>query len=1628
MDIPALVAEMTSTLSAIQSTLAALASAAPDHDQKLDELELRRDTTVRALLAAYAAESESLAHRRRQERDAIAARRRREDEERERRRREEDEALAERERRQDEEREGRLRERTRGLEKEIEELMQEVEAGARRGAEEAVGRLKGLEGRRKELNQMLEEQLKMPPPLPVWETRPRRARGEVLPRALDLESIKGMGALPILSPGREAALSSPRGMVVPTIEEPVAATQDARAMSDGQEEQSPVIPLYRVASRGDATFQQHDVGEKHDRLRMDSQDSGLRIEIERKVSIQVTDMSTYEDEDMIIAEGPRTTIEAAKVPHTRQDSDTDSVSPEPSAANNRHASPKPSASPAPPTDEPSDHESSDLEYLPGAVQLGGGSNAETKVPVEPAPTPVSAAAAEATARRNYDFDDSSDDDDDDDEDSIDERHHYPVLETIHENSRVENRLPLPPHGVHGVKYGRDDPGAESDVQASRDHRDDQGAESPMMRASPLSVDAPVEEEGEFEREGGTVGEEEEVGKQEEKQEEQSTMFASPLPIQAPAGDHFARDGVVDSHGDVDEQKHQEQLEPGRSPVSRDFPAHLEDVAVPTSPNQDIEHPAAAERSSFPASTNDELHEDEPQEFGLGVQHHPVEDPTVATPAKSNSTDDSESSDDKREMPATEPEATSYFPKTKPHLDEHDAEPQESHTEAAETEATSYFPETKAHVDDHDAEIHEGHTDPASFTSPILNDLDQEAEVSEDERERVLEKLKAVALASKITTDIPDIGFGGLATSPRSARGSLAGCFDAFGRMEPVDEEYEDEDDLPVEETLSPKIKAVNFHGVDFGGHGAGPRSAVGSFVDPQSPVPAGEEFDGFDDDRDRPLGGLGGHKTVARSPRSQTVDIPDVELRGLTPSPRSSFAESRRLSEMGPADADSEGEEGEEEREDTRADDGKAASPSLSNIDFHDDHDEAERSVEVDDRSAVEPVAMSDNTSQDSDASDDEREVPTEELKETPLSPTHVEPSATHLFPADNADHREGSVNFGDPSPMTSLAVELGNWTMTNDDHAVDIRSPMVDISDDAQLGHASPTANPDLNIDAPTMHMSPVPEYLRDRSIDESLVKSIAESLEEVIRAKSPAVAADQTPSAEMQPYSIHGEHDSDDQTDDKHADTYAVDAETSWGKLSADESEVDDDKLSAGTPSVEDVLTPTPSLNDDHSADSHLSVDERVDPASHPSPNSSSDDESDADPYDNIQNNNSGDQGANFPAPEHDAPARPKLGPATVSAGGESQAFVTPLPTVDFRPGDIADKHRTPADGLESADEDEDDGDGEYFDRDYRDQDAHLSQDQKEEEHSLTAQAQDSYGMGMGAPDSAAEDHDVHETGEMEMAHSPAAADDSPSSSLKATTTSPKPDPQDTDDSELDYATPLPLDVTEAEVSDGDVPTSDSALPSPQTPSDQTYTPRDITNLPWNSHSHTHTHSTPPHSVTSTGSTISSALPSPSPSPHTEAHDPAIWQHHTPQSGPMMARSRGASVLTNPDPDHIEEKAPGAGAVGVSSLWPGGGVGRSDSAAVPAPATTSVFQRMRNVFEHGVAPIRTSIGGESGAGGSNRGSVVESSPLRGRGASGGGGGLFGGYTIDRWLAHASSLVSLVWQSMVSVIVVAHV
>lgn len=1419
---------------------------------------------------------------------------------------------------------------------------------------------------------MLEEQLKVPPPLPVWETRPRKTRGEVLPKALDLESIKAMGAL---SPG----LSSPRRMTVPSIQEPAAATENNRAMTEGQEEHSPIIPLYRVASHSHAPvspFQQHDADEQNNGHHMDSE---LDHDAAHDVKIQVTDMSTFEDEDTMVAEEPHTT----KALHTEQDSDNDSVYSEASTDNDRQPTPyvdaKPPASSTTVREVPSDNESSDLEYLPGAIQRDNGFHVDAEIPVEPAPTPVDP-SAEAAAPRNYDFDDSSDSSDEDEYDDEDDRHHHPVLETIHENARVEDKWPLPPQGLHGVEYERDEQGAESDT-LGEDYWDEQGAETPTIGT------APMPEERELARDDDSADDDsaEEGEKQEEKHE-----AASPLPVEAPADDHFAQNRAVDSHSDIDEGKqeeqptifaspmpihgaaetplapqdsiadlnidddeeqHQEQLDRGRSPVPREVPTQVEDFAAPTSPNQVTEHPAAAERSLSPASTNGERHEDEPQDIGLGIQHQPVENPIVASPAEISpaAADDSEHSDDEREVQATEPEATSYFP------------------------------ETKAPTDDHNTSAPAGHTEPAAFTSPILNDLDQDAELSEDERERVLEKLKAAALASKVTADIPDIGFGGLAISPKSARGSLA---DIFDRMVPVDEESEDDDDdLPVEEAYSPEIKAVNFHNVDFGGgSGGGPRSAVGSFVDPRPLIPADEEFGGFDAEGDRPLGGLKAELPSAEgpSPRAQIADIPDVDLRGLTPSPRSSFAESRRQSKMGPADEGEEVPEGHEV---------KALPPPIeSSDDVHDHHDKTEQSaVELD---ARETVAMSDTTTEESD---DEREAPTDELKETPLSPTHVESSATHLFRAGNADHRDDSVHFGDPSPMTSLAVELGNLKMANDDDSVGVDSLTAEAAVDAEVGPASPPATPTIDVDTPTMHTSAVPEDLRDQSIDESLVKSIDKSLEEVIRAKSPAVSV---PSAEMQRESLEDSDDSDDSDDDE-ADTKPIDAyvkyaEASWGKPSAEESEVDDDKLRLGSPPVEElVLTPTPSLKDEPSADDHLSVDDRLNQAGHLlAANSSSDDESDADPYENDRIDDPQDQDAK---PQHDAPARPDLGPATMSTDAESPAFVTPLATAEFRSGgDAVDKHRNLADELESADEDEDDGD--YFDHD---RDGHPSRGQDEEERSLDSLLARHDVTGASPAGSATDLHqDVHENEEMEMANSPA-PDSGPSSSFE-TRTSLKPDPQDTDaDSDLDYATPLPLDNTEAEVTP-----LESTHSRPQTPS--AYTPGDITNLPWNQNNNTT--SSPPHSVTSTGSTISSAPPSRTPSPHHagDARDPAIYQHHTPQhssGGPMMARSRGASVLTDPDHHHHteEEKAPEA----VSSLWPG----RSAPAPAPAPVTTtSVFQRMRNVFEHGVAaPIRTSVGGESigGGGESNRGSVIENSPSsHGRGASGG--GLFGGYTVN--------------------------
>jgi len=147
MDVSVLVKEMHETLSTIHDTIAFLT--ATGHDERLDELEKRRDSTIQSLINAFLAESEALDEKRKLEREEIAERRRIEDEERERRRRVEDEELAARDRRLDEERDDKLHDETEEIEEETDNLMIQVEEDAEKVVEDGKERLRMLEERRK---------------------------------------------------------------------------------------------------------------------------------------------------------------------------------------------------------------------------------------------------------------------------------------------------------------------------------------------------------------------------------------------------------------------------------------------------------------------------------------------------------------------------------------------------------------------------------------------------------------------------------------------------------------------------------------------------------------------------------------------------------------------------------------------------------------------------------------------------------------------------------------------------------------------------------------------------------------------------------------------------------------------------------------------------------------------------------------------------------------------------------------------------------------------------------------------------------------------------------------------------------------------------------------------------------------------------------------------------------------------------------------------------------------------------------------------------------------------------------------------------------------------------------------
>ncbi|KLU82490.1 hypothetical protein MAPG_01562 [Magnaporthiopsis poae ATCC 64411] len=171
-DVTALVSQMNETLAQIHETIAGLDTA--EHDSKLDALEEERESAIQALHESFELESADLDSKRKSRREEIAEQRRKEDEEREARRRREDEELTQNEEAEDEQRQVKLQEQTEDIDEQTDAKMDEVEEEAHRRLEEGERRLVELEEKRKEINRLIDEQMRAPlPPPPVSRKRTR---------------------------------------------------------------------------------------------------------------------------------------------------------------------------------------------------------------------------------------------------------------------------------------------------------------------------------------------------------------------------------------------------------------------------------------------------------------------------------------------------------------------------------------------------------------------------------------------------------------------------------------------------------------------------------------------------------------------------------------------------------------------------------------------------------------------------------------------------------------------------------------------------------------------------------------------------------------------------------------------------------------------------------------------------------------------------------------------------------------------------------------------------------------------------------------------------------------------------------------------------------------------------------------------------------------------------------------------------------------------------------------------------------------------------------------------------------------------------------------------------------------
>ncbi|KAJ4385613.1 hypothetical protein N0V93_010042 [Gnomoniopsis smithogilvyi] len=170
LDVSALVHQMHDTLSQIHETITSLDT--KQHDEKLDALEAQRDSVLEQLHATFQKQFEELDQKRKSERDEITEKRRKEDEEIAARRKKEDEELQTRDQSEDSEREKKLEEEKKGVETETDNKMEEIETEAQRLLDEGHKKISELEQKRREINSLIDEQMKAPLPPP-----PKRRRG-----------------------------------------------------------------------------------------------------------------------------------------------------------------------------------------------------------------------------------------------------------------------------------------------------------------------------------------------------------------------------------------------------------------------------------------------------------------------------------------------------------------------------------------------------------------------------------------------------------------------------------------------------------------------------------------------------------------------------------------------------------------------------------------------------------------------------------------------------------------------------------------------------------------------------------------------------------------------------------------------------------------------------------------------------------------------------------------------------------------------------------------------------------------------------------------------------------------------------------------------------------------------------------------------------------------------------------------------------------------------------------------------------------------------------------------------------------------------------------------------------------